>query len=177
MIVLVGFMGAGKTNAGRRVAEALGLSFVDSDEVVEATQGRPVRAIFADDGEPAFRRIEAAAIAGVLAGPPVVLALGGGSLGSEAVRAALTGHQVVLLEVSLAEALARVGGDPSRPMLQHPDLPALYAGRQQAYRDVATVVVPVDGLTKDEAAARVLAALGRPVSVEPARPADEPVGE
>jgi shikimate kinase len=163
MIVLVGFMGAGKTNAGLRVAEALGLPFIDSDAAIEAADGRPVRTIFAEDGEAAFRLVEATTVEGLLAGPEAVLSLGGGSLASEAVRRALVGHDVVLLDVSLVESLNRVGGDPSRPMLQHPDLEALYAGRQQAYRDAATIVVPVDGLTKDEAAARVLTALGRTV--------------
>lgn len=159
-VVLVGFMGAGKSNAGARVAEALGRPFVDSDAAIEAADGRAVRTIFAEEGEAGFRRIEAATIVDVLGGPPVVLALGGGSLGSGAVRAALAGHQVVLLDVGLAEALARVGGDESRPMLSHPDLPALYAGRQRAYRDAAGVVVAVDGLTKEETAQAVLAALG-----------------
>jgi len=160
VIVLVGFMGAGKTNAGLRVAEALDVPFIDSDAAIEAADGRPVRTIFAEDGEAGFRRIEAATIAALLAGPPAVLSLGGGSLGSAEVREALVGHEVVLLDVSLAESLNRVGGDPSRPMLQHPDLAALYAGRQRAYRDAATVVVPVDGLSKEETAAHVLAALG-----------------
>ncbi len=161
MIVVVGFMGAGKTNAGMRVAAALGLPFIDSDAAVEAADGRPVKAIFSEDGEAAFRRLEAATILSLLSGPPAVVSLGGGALGSDVVREALKGHDVVLLDVSLAESLRRVGGDPSRPMLQHPDLAALYGGRQAAYREAATIVVPVDGLTKDEAAAQVLAALGR----------------
>ena len=159
MIVLVGFMGAGKSTVGREVASRLGVAFVDADDVVEATQGLPVREIFATDGEAGFRRIEAATVTGLLAGPDVVLALGGGALGSAGVRQALRGHHVVLLDVSLEEALRRVGDDPSRPMLKHPDLAGLYAGRQQAYRDAATLVLPVDGLGPAEAATRVLAAL------------------
>ncbi len=159
MIVLVGFMGAGKTTVGRLLAERLAVPFVDADEAVVAAEGRSIADIFATEGEPGFRRVEAALIAGLLAGPEVVLALGGGALGTPAVRDAVGGHTVVLLEVSLAEALARVGADPSRPMLGHPDLPGLYASRREAYRAVASAVVAVAGRTPAEVATDVLAAL------------------
>ncbi|MGC3994386.1 MAG: shikimate kinase [Propionicimonas sp.] len=161
MIVLVGFMGAGKTTVGRLLAGELGVPFVDADEAIEAAQGRSVPEIFAAEGEEGFRRIEAETIAGLLAADDIVLALGGGALGSERVRDAVTAHRVVLLDVPLAEALARVGGDTNRPMLRNPDLPALYEGRQQAYRDAAHHVVGADGLAPREVVDAVLAALGR----------------
>ena len=159
MIVLVGFMGAGKTTAGRLLAESLGVPFVDVDEAIVAVQGRSVAGIFAADGEAGFRRIEADRIAELLGGEEAVVALGGGALGTPAVREAVTGHRVVLLDVPLAEALARVGGDQERPMLARPDLAEVYAGRQRDYRDAASVVVPVAGRTPAEVAADVLAAL------------------
>nr|WP_300148784.1 shikimate kinase [Propionicimonas sp.] len=159
MIVLVGFMGAGKTTVGRLLAQRLGRPFVDVDEAIEVATRRRVRDIFAADGEPGFRQIEADTIARLLAGDEVVLALGGGALGTPSVREALAGHRVVLLDIPLDEALARVGDDPSRPMLARPDLAEVYAGRQQAYRDTASVVVPVAGRAPAEVAAAVLAAL------------------
>lgn len=159
MIVLVGFMGAGKTTVGRLLAARLGVPFVDSDQAIEAAEQLSIPAIFDRYGESGFRRIEAEQIAGLLDGQEVVLALGGGALTSEAVRQALAAHRVVLLEVDLAEALERVGDDPSRPMLAHKDLAALHAGRQQAYREVAEVVVRVNGRVPTEVAAEVLAAL------------------
>jgi shikimate dehydrogenase len=140
-IVLVGFMGAGKTTVGRRLAARLGMDFVDADEAVVTTTGRSVADIFATDGEARFRELEAATIADLLTGFPAVIALGGGALGSEAVRQALAGHQVLLLDISLAEALARVGGDADRPMLARDDLAQLYDSRQEAYHAVATAVV------------------------------------
>ncbi|MFT4108061.1 shikimate kinase [Propionicimonas sp.] len=161
MIVLVGFMGAGKTTVGRLLAAELGVPFVDADEAVEAAQGRTVAEIFDAEGEQGFRRIEAETITGLLAADDLVLALGGGALGSEQVRNAVAAHRVVLLDVPLAEALARVGGDATRPMLRNHDLPALYEGRQQAYRDAAHHVVGADGLAPDEVVAAVLSALGR----------------
>lgn len=161
MIVLVGFMGAGKTTVGRLLAERLGVPFVDADEAIAAAEGRSVADIFAADGEAGFRRVEASRIAELLAGDDAVLALGGGALGTPGARDAVAGHRVVLLDVPLAEALARVGGDAGRPMLARPDLAEVYAGRQQAYRDAASVVVPVAGRTPDEVADAVLSELGR----------------
>lgn len=159
MIVLVGFMGAGKTTVGRLLARELGVPFVDADAAIETAVGLSVPEIFSSRGEPGFRRIEAETIADLLAGDDVVLALGGGALGSADVRQALAGHRVVLLDVPLAEALVRVGGDPSRPMLARPDLAELYEGRQQAYRDAASVVLPVAGRTPREVVAEIVAAL------------------
>jgi shikimate kinase len=79
VIVLVGFMGAGKTTVGTLLADRLGLPFTDTDHAVEQSAGRPIRQIFAEDGEPAFRALEQQVIAGLLDGPPSVLALGGGA--------------------------------------------------------------------------------------------------
>ena len=160
MIVLVGFMGAGKTTVGRLLATHLGLRFVDSDKVIEETEGLAVREIFETQGEAAFRQIETETITGLLDGPDAVLAVGGGALTSAGVRTALAGHRVVLLDVALDEALERVASDPGRPMLHTPDLSGLYTRRQDAYRDAADVAVQVSGRSPREVVAEVLAALG-----------------
>ena len=160
MIVLIGFMGAGKTTVGRLLAEHLGMPFVDSDAVIEASEGLAVREIFATRGEAEFRRVEAATIRRLLAGPDVVLAVGGGALTAAEVRAALAAHQVVLLDVAFEEALERVAADPGRPMLHRPDLSGLYDRRQDDYREAARVAVPVSGRSPREVVADVLAALG-----------------
>ena len=160
MIVLIGFMGAGKTTVGGLLAEHLGMPFVDSDAVIEASEGLAVREIFATRGEAEFRWVEAATIRRLLAGPDVVLAVGGGALTAAEVRAALAAHQVVLLDVAFEEALERVAADPGRPMLHRPDLSGLYDRRQDDYREAARVAVPVSGRSPREVVADVLAALG-----------------
>ena len=128
MIVLVGFMGAGKTTVGHLLAAELALPFADSDQVIEDCADRPIRQIFAEDGEPAFRALEHRVIAELLDGPELVLALGGGAAEHPQTRDTLASHpraQVVYLQVGYAQALRRVGGDGGRPMLARPDLPAL----------------------------------------------------
>ena len=145
MIVLVGFMGAGKTTVGRLLSGQLGLPFIDADAAIEERAGCPVPQIFDDRGEQAFRVIEHETIAALLGGPPAVLALGGGAVEHPETRRLLLAVDVVYLHVRYAGAVARVGGDDGRPMLRRPDLAALYARRLAAYEAVATHTVRTDG--------------------------------
>ncbi|WP_432547096.1 shikimate kinase [Kineococcus sp. SYSU DK004] len=161
MIVLVGFMGAGKTTVGRLLADRLGLPFTDTDDVVRAREGRSIPDIFAAEGEEVFRDLEQAAVADVLAGPDAVVSLGGGACGRAATREVLRGHDVVHLRVSLAETRRRTGGDSDRPVLRRPDLADLHTARQRVYDEVATVAVPTDGRTAEEVARDVLDRLER----------------
>jgi shikimate kinase len=152
-------MGAGKTTVGRLLAAKLGLPFADSDQVIEQRAGRPIPRIFADDGEPAFRELEHQAIAGLLAGPDTVLALGGGAASHPATQSLLAAVPVVYLRVGYDEAMSRVGGDRGRPMLARPDVPGLYARRQALYAAVATVTVDTDQRLPEEIVLDVLAGL------------------
>ena len=161
MIVLVGFMGAGKTTVGRLLAGQLDLPFTDSDHVIEERARRPVPQIFAEDGEPAFRAREHQVIASLLDGPELVLALGGGAAEHPLTRQRLAAAQVVYLQVSYEQALARVGGDPGRPMLAQPGLAETYQRRLAAYASVATLTAPTDGLLPESVSKDILAALDR----------------
>ena len=158
MIVLVGFMGAGKTTVGRLLAAKLGVPFTDSDHVIEDRAGKPIREIFTDDGEPAFRQLEHDVIAGLLRAEDRVLALGGGAAVHEGTRAnlAAAGIPVVYLKVSYAEAVTRVGGDGDRPMLARPDITEVYEQRQATYAQVATIAVDVDGRTPEDISIDIL---------------------
>ena len=161
MIVVVGFMGAGKTTVGRLLADRLGLPFVDSDHVIEARAGKPIPRVFADEGEPAFRALEHQVIAELLDGPDVVLALGGGAVEHALTRKLLAEAPVAYLRVSYAEALSRVGGDGDRPMLARPDIADVYASRQAAYASVATVTIDVDRCPAQDISTEILSRLGR----------------
>jgi shikimate kinase len=159
LIVLAGFMGAGKTTVGRLLASSLRVPFLDSDHVIEARAGRSIPEIFAADGEPAFRALEHEVIAGLLGGPDVVLALGGGAAEHEETQQLLASVPVVFLQVSYAEAMARVGGDDYRPMLARPDITQVFQRRQAVYAQAATITVDVDGRDPDDIAQEILAAL------------------
>jgi shikimate kinase/3-dehydroquinate synthase len=159
VIVLVGFMGAGKTTVGRLLAAKLGLPFADSDHVIEEHAGRPIPRVFAEDGEPAFRELEHAVIADLLAGEDTVLALGGGAASHAVTRSLLAAVPVVYLRVSYEAAMSRVGGDTDRPMLARPDVQSLFAQRQALYAQVATLTVDTDARPPEEIVLELLTAL------------------
>jgi shikimate kinase len=156
VIVLVGFMGAGKSTVGRVLATRLGVPFQDSDLVIEERAGRPVSQIFAEDGEPAFRDLEHKVIADLLNGTDCVLALGGGAVQRADTRDLLSDVPVVYLRVSYAEAMRRVGGDQGRPMLARPDVAALHAERDPVYATVATVTIDAGTSTPEVIARDIL---------------------
>jgi len=159
LIVVAGFMGAGKTTVGRLLAAGLRVPFLDSDHVIEARAGRSIPEIFTADGEPAFRALEHEVIAGLLDGPDVVLALGGGAAEHEETRKLLAVVPVVFLRVSYDEAMARVAGDGNRPMLARPDITEVFERRQAVYARAATVTVDVDHRDPADIAEEILAAL------------------
>ncbi|MCK4177720.1 shikimate kinase [Aciditerrimonas ferrireducens] len=158
MLVLVGFMGAGKTTVGRLVADRLGLPFIDSDLVIEHRTGKAVRDLFAEEGERAFRDLEHQVVAELVGGPDAVVALGGGAVEHEGTRRVLQASpaQVVYLRVGWEQALGRLGDDPARPMLRAPDLRRIYERRLAWYEEVATWVVPTDGRTPREVGATII---------------------
>ncbi|MGH3419900.1 MAG: type I 3-dehydroquinate dehydratase [Streptosporangiaceae bacterium] len=161
VVVLVGFMGAGKTTVGHIMAERLGLPFVDSDVLIEQRQGREIREIFRAEGEPHFRQLEHETVAGLVRGRDAVIALGGGAVEDPRSRAVLRNARVVYLRVSYDEALARVKSDEFRPMLHRPDLDEVYRRRVPVYEDLSVLTVDTDGRRPDAVALEVLAQLTR----------------
>jgi shikimate kinase len=158
VIALVGFMGAGKSQVGGRLAERLRLPFVDTDHAIEAAAGRTIREIFATDGEPTFRELERETIVTRLDGDPAVLALGGGAVLDATTREALRANAfTIFLRVAFEEALARVGGDPGRPVLNRPDLRQVFEARQPVYTQVADLTVDTHGRSCSEIAASIAA--------------------
>jgi len=145
-LVFIGFMGAGKTTAAREAATVLGAEAVDTDAELERRLGTTVDECFADRGEASFRE-EEERVAGELLerADGGVVALGGGSLGSQRVRAALQSHTAVWLDVDLDTAWDRVGGS-SRPLARDLDaFRALHAERQPAYAAAADAILPPGG--------------------------------
>ena len=142
-LVLVGFMGAGKSTGARALAAGLGTEAVDSDHELERRLGEPIESFFDREGEPAFRAREEEVVLELLERPGArVIALGGGAPTSERVRDALAAHTVVHLEVDPEEAWRRASNH-GRPLAR--DLgrfAQLHADRAALYDAVADVIVP-----------------------------------
>lgn len=165
-VLLIGFMGAGKSTVGRLLAEELGLPFVDLDQRIESgAGGRKVSEIFESDGETAFRSMESVALAALASEPPSVVACGGGVVLDGGNRQVLkTLGTVVYLQVSAAESLARIGDTEGRPLLARGDATSMAAtlltARETLYRSAADVIVDTAGLRPPSVARAVLGQLG-----------------
>ena len=150
-IVLMGFMGAGKTTIGKKLASALKYEFIDTDEWIEKEQGRKISDIFAEDGEAAFRDMETDLLKRLQnRTEKFVLSIGGGMPVREENRALLRNlGAVIYLKTSKEEIIRRVSGDKNRPLLQGGDLEEkvtkLMNAREQIYVETAHVEVITDG--------------------------------
>ena len=175
-VVLVGLPGAGKSTSGRRLAKILCVDFVDSDDLVEAAEGRSVRQIFAESGEAAFRSAERAAITACLRGDFAgVLSLGGGALTDPGTREVVTASKVpvAVLHAPMMTLLARVGDGRTRPLLAEDPgarLKELAAARQPIYDAVATMSVDTEHRTPGQVAAHLAARLHDLGVLPPPRP-------
>jgi shikimate kinase/3-dehydroquinate synthase len=160
-IVLVGFMGAGKSTGARSLAAELGATAFDSDRELEQRLGEPIESFFDRHGEEEFRSREADVVCELLERDDArVVALGGGALQSERVREALARHTVVHLEIEPEDAWHRASGK-GRPLARDPErFEALWRDRRAVYESVADVVLPPsdrDVLRRSLPAVRALA--------------------
>lgn len=141
-VFLVGLPGSGKSTVGRQLARRLGLSFVDSDHVIEERLGCSIRDFFDREGEAAFRDLEQATVDELSLRSDTVLSTGGGTVLREANRNMLHSRGwVVYLKSNPVELFRRLRHDKTRPLLQVADplqkLKDLYQARDPLYREVA----------------------------------------
>lgn len=155
-LVLIGMPGAGKTTVGRLLAQKAGMEFVDLDDEIVKTAGKPIPAIFSERGEAAFRELEAAAVRRLSAGGGRVLAAGGGTvLRAENVTRLKQNGRLILLD----RPLSALEPSPERPLGDTAEkLAALYEARAPLYAAAADLRVPNRG-SPEEAAALILTKL------------------
>ncbi|MEO1474938.1 MAG: shikimate kinase [Pseudomonadota bacterium] len=149
-VALVGLMGAGKSTVGRRLAEAMGREFCDSDDEIEKAAGLSISDIFTLHGEAEFRRGEKRVLARLLEDKPHVLATGGGAYLDPDTRALLRKNAItVWLNADLETLWERVSRRSHRPLLRQANprtvLAKLLEERTPIYSEADLVVQSEDG--------------------------------
>ena len=164
-VFLVGPPGAGKSSIGARLAERLGLSFVDADREIEHRAGCSISEIFRARGERWFRELERAIIAELSCREDIVLAAGGGAVLDTATRALLRRcGRVVYLHAGVETLLQRTAADTSRPLLAGPDrrarLLTMLEEREPLYRQLAELSIDTGNCTQKETIKQIATWLG-----------------
>ena len=144
-IVLVGFMGTGKTSVGRRLASQLRMRYIDTDDIIERDSGRRISNIFSEDGEPAFRDIESEAVHKASKLYNYVISTGGGAVLRETNMAALKRNGIIFcLTATPDEIYRRVRHQAHRPLLQTSDalgkIKSMLTERQPYYAEADYMV-------------------------------------
>ncbi len=135
-VFLVGFMGSGKSTVGPLLAKRLGWPFLDLDSMIEDSFGGPIHRIFAQHGEPFFRRMESDTLRNLGRWKNCVAALGGGAFVDPGNRLQISKLGLsVFLDLALESVLERCPPDGTRPLLKDPaSLQELYSSRLPLYR-------------------------------------------
>ena len=158
LIVLIGPRGSGKTTLGRVLADRLGWTFVDTDDVAQARLGVPIATLFAAGREPEFRAAEAAVVREALAADRAVVATGGGAVLAPATREALAGVFVAWLHAPDPVLVERIAGTARPPLTDAPpavEVTRIGAERRPLYAACATFTLDTSCLPVDDAAAAV----------------------
>ena len=163
-VILIGPMGSGKTTIGSLLAEKLGLSFRDTDHLIEEQEGKTVSQIFLDQGEDAFRVIEKRVLREELLTDGTVLSLGGGapiSIDAQSALRAISSH-IIFLNISLSTVAPRIGFNRDRPLLlNNPrgQWQTLMEARRPIYEAIADATINVDDKSEEEIVTIALSSL------------------
>ena len=163
-VILIGPMGSGKTTIGSLLAGKLGLSFRDTDHLIEEQEEKTVSQIFLDEGEDAFRAIEKRVLREELLTDGTVLSLGGGapiSIDAQSALRAIASH-IIFLDISLSTVAPRIGFNRDRPLLlNNPrgQWQTLMEARRPIYEAIADATINVDDKSEEEIVTIALSSL------------------
>lgn len=162
-IILIGYMGCGKTTVGKNIAKLTKHIFTDTDELIVAQQNRSISDIFEKDGEDAFREMETALLEKMIAdgNDSLVISTGGGMPVREENQKLLRQlGTVIYMRVKPETVYERIKGDTTRPLLQCDNplerIREMIKSRGPAYEAAAEFIIDVDNLTQQEAAEEII---------------------
>lgn len=164
-IVLIGFMGAGKTTVGIRLADRLELSFIDVDQKIEESYQTSISDIFEKKGEPYFRQLEKEAIEKVAATPGKIISCGGGAvMDPDNVRTLKKEGVLVYLRAPIGVLFERTRASSERPLLEVPDAERkakeLFGKRKETYESVSDITIDTEEVAIDQVVDAILDKLG-----------------
>ncbi|HYH04649.1 MAG TPA: shikimate kinase [Bacillota bacterium] len=162
-IVLIGFMGTGKSSLGRLLAEELGYQFIDTDQIIEERQQRSIAEIFRSDGEAGFRKLEAELAQELRMADRLIVATGGGfPLNPENIRAVRDNGIVIALTATPEAIYQRVVREQHRPLLVEGDplerITALLEARNGIYQN-SDLTIDTTGKSLTEMATAIIVEL------------------
>lgn len=168
-LILIGFMGSGKTTISRMLGKMLNTSVTDLDDEIVRRAGMTIPDIFSQNGEEYFRQLEHDTLADIIKSDQGILATGGGTPMRPDNLTILkdTSTPVVLLKASAMETLRRIGGDSGRPLAKSLDekgIADLQAQRQVNYDACADLTIKTDGLSPAAIAEEIVSFLNLPIS-------------
>ena len=154
-IVLIGFMGSGKTTVGKALSVKCGREFLDTDALIESKESRKISEIFAKEGEGHFRKLEYAVLNNLTEAKDKIISTGGGIVTYPDNRGLLKkAGKVVYLRVKPETVVKRLEGDESRPLLMGDDklskVENLLSSRKAMYEEAADIIIDVDYLLVEE---------------------------
>ncbi|MFH1550732.1 MAG: shikimate kinase [Planctomycetota bacterium] len=168
-IALIGFRCSGKTAAGKILAQRMGCDFIDIDEIIASDEGKSIAGIFKEDGESAFRRLEATALRKVLSGGNQVISCGGGIVLREENVALLRERSIVVWLAATAETCVKRMREDEQKGIKRPSLTgappveeieSLLASRIPLYEEVCNYRIDTDAISPRRVAERIRREIG-----------------
>lgn len=161
-IILIGFMGTGKTTIGYKLANKLGCTFFDTDKEITLSEGMGIDKIFIEKGEKYFRLAETKALNKVIDNPPAIIATGGGIILSSTNRETISKHYPVLLEASAAEIYNRIANSTERPLIKgniKNKIETLLEERAELYKALAVTSISTDNKSVEQITDEIILSL------------------